>query len=287
MKNLLKIGLLVVAMQPLLLWAGNPDSLQVVKARWHVDSLDGMVLKFCHFDRNNCLGTNQFVAILELAPQSPRRLAFTHSDVRMPTSMQALRHKARAAINGSYFDMKENFPICYLRIDGNELGENTPQASDSINRKYYQYGGVSLRNGRPYFYVPDSNRKAEAQMTDSNIMTAGPMLIRRGKPLPMRADRTFVTQRHNRTAIATKADGTVLLVTVDGRTKQSQGLSLPEFQRLLAYLGCTDALNLDGGGSTTLYVKGRPHGGLVSHPSDNRRFDYLGERPVSNCIIVK
>ena len=278
---------MLVLLLPLQTIAGNPDSLRVVNARWRVDSLDGMVLKQMHFNRNNCLGSNQFVCVLEIGSHSQRKLAFSYEAERTPTSQQARHRKAVAAVNGSYFDMKEQFPICYLRIDGKELGENTPQESDSINRKYYQYGGVALRNGRPYFFIPDSNRKAESLMADSNIMTAGPLLIHQGRMMPMRDDRTFVTHRHNRTAIGRKADGTVLLVAVDGRTKQSQGLSLTDFQRLLRYLGCQEALNLDSGGSTTLYVKGYPHLGIINHPSDNNRYDFDGERPVSNCVIVK
>ena len=103
----------------------------------------------------------------------------------------------------------------------------------------------------------------------------------------MRDDKTFVTHRHNRTAVGVRADGTVLLVVVDGRTKQSEGLSLRDFSRLLRYLGCRDALNHDGGGSTTMYVDRYPNGGLVNHPTDNGRYDFDGERGVSNCIIVK
>jgi exopolysaccharide biosynthesis protein len=105
--------------------------------------------------------------------------------------------------------------------------------------------------------------------------------------VPLRNDRTFVTQRHNRTAIGIRDDGTVLLVTIDGRTRQSEGLSLPDLTRLMRYLGCRDALNLDGGGSTTMYVEGHPNDGIVNHPSDNGRYDSGGERGVSNCIVVK
>lgn len=263
------------------------DSLKVVNARWQIDSLDGFVLKQMHFVKKDCLGSNQNVCIIELPPNSPRKLAFTYEPRRTPTTIHAQRADALAAINGSFFDMQLHNPICYLRIDGEELGINTPQKSDSVHRKYYQYGSMVLNDGRPCFIVPDSARLAERQWTDSNIMTAGPMLIKNGQMLPMRDDKTFVTYRHNRTAVGTKEDGTVLLVTIDGRMKESEGMSLQDFQRLLRYLGCRDALNLDGGGSTTMYVKGKPHGGIVNCPTDNGRFDYKGERGVSNCVIVK
>lgn len=265
----------------------SDDSLRIVNARWQIDTMDGFVLKRMHFAHGGCLGSNQNICVIELPPDSPRRLAFTYQPRRTPTTIQARTAGALAAINGSYFDMRYHNPICYLRIGGKDLGENTPQASDSIHRKYYQYASLVLKRGRPLYRVPDSARMAEQLWIDSNIMTAGPMLILDGVVLPMRTDKTFVTQRHNRTAIGTRADGTVLLVTVDGRTKQSQGMSLSDFQTLLRFLGCRNAINLDGGGSTTMYVRSMPHGGIVNRPSDNNRFDYAGERPVSNCIIIK
>lgn len=272
-------------------WCGglqsqNRDSLRVVNARWQVDTLDGMVLKRMEFKDNRCLNSNQYVCVLEIPPSSPCRLAFSYEPQRTLTTVQARSRKAVAAINGSFFDMQRHNPICYLRIDGKEMGVNTPQESDSVHRKYYQYGSMWLRNGRPVIFRPDSARMAERDLPQADIMTAGPLLIYRGKLQPMRTDKTFVTYRHNRTAVGVKRDGTILLVTVDGRTRQSQGMSLQDFSTLLHYLGCYDALNLDGGGSTTMYVKGYPHDGVVNHPSDNGRYDFDGERTVSNCVLV-
>ena len=178
-------------------------------------------------------------------------------------------------------------PVCYLRIDGTPLGENTPGKTDSVNRKYYQYASIALRNGRASLVVPDSNRHWEERLRDSNIMTSGPMLLNGGNEVEQRDDRTFVTNRHNRTALGIKPDGTTLLVVADGRFKhKADGLSLPELQRIMRWLGCSEAINLDGGGSTTMYVHDRPHDGVVNYPSDNGNYDHEGQRPVSNAIIV-
>ena len=135
--------------------------------------------------------------------------------------------------------------------------------------------------------VPDSNRLWEETLRDSNVMTAGPMLLHDGKEVARRGDRTFVTRRHNRTALGIRPDGTTLLLVADGRFKhQAEGLSLPELQRVMRWLGCTEAINLDGGGSTTMYVHYRPEGGVVNYPSDNGHYDHEGQRPVSNAILV-
>jgi hypothetical protein len=88
----------------------------------------------------------------------------------------------------------------------------------------------------------------------------------------------FSAARHPRTAVGTSADGHwLLLMVVDGRRPWSVGMSLDELARTMRDLGAWDAVNLDGGGSTTLWVGGR----VVNAPSDPR-----GERAVGNALWV-
>jgi len=88
----------------------------------------------------------------------------------------------------------------------------------------------------------------------------------------------FITTRHPRTAVGISENrDRVYLVTVDGRQQASTGMSLYELASLMIDLGAWDALNLDGGGSTTLVA-----GTKVA----NRPSDPTGERPVSNAIII-
>lgn len=267
---------------------GYSDSLTFARTRWTTQTCNGFKLHQHHFLSDSLFGSNQYISYLSIPPSSPRRLAFVADTVLSSTSSMALRYNAYAAVNGTFFDMDLGNPICYLRIDGQELGENTPGKTDTIHRKYYQYATLFLRNGLPRLVVPDSSRCWERSLRDSNIMTAGPMLIHQGKPVAQRDDRTFVTRRHNRTALGIRPDGTVLLVAVDGRFKQfAEGFSLPELTQVMLWLGCSEAVNLDGGGSTTMYVRGAPNNGIVNYPSDNCRFSHDGERPVSNILIVK
>jgi large repetitive protein len=108
-----------------------------------------------------------------------------------------------------------------------------------------------------------------------------PLLLRSGEPVFHRVPTirpAFATQRHPRSVVAIRVDGTVLLVAVDGRQPgYSVGMTLPELTELLLELGATDALNLDGGGSTTLVLRGR----IVNRPSEAS-----GERPVTNALLV-
>lgn len=87
----------------------------------------------------------------------------------------------------------------------------------------------------------------------------------------------FVRGHEPRTMLATKPDGTVLLITVDGRWRRhSLGASMRQAADLARRLGATDAANLDGGGSTTFVVRGH----VLNRPSDGY------ERGVVNSLVV-
>ncbi len=86
-----------------------------------------------------------------------------------------------------------------------------------------------------------------------------------------------------RTAVGVAADGSLLLVTVDGRQPgHSAGATLRETAELLVALGASEALNLDGGGSTTMVVRRGGRLAVVNRPSDAD-----GERPVANALAVR
>lgn len=90
--------------------------------------------------------------------------------------------------------------------------------------------------------------------------------------------------KHPRTAVCKTTDNRLILLVADGRHEQARGLTLKELAGTLLHLGCRDAVNLDGGGSSTMYIDGP---GVVNHPSDNRIFDHEGERPVRTVIVIR
>jgi hypothetical protein len=88
----------------------------------------------------------------------------------------------------------------------------------------------------------------------------------------------FALFRHPRTAIGFNKDKSKLfMVTVDGRQQSSAGMTLPELADYMVSLGAYQALNFDGGGSTTMVVEGK----VVNSPSDP-----MGERAVSNALMI-
>jgi len=101
-------------------------------------------------------------------------------------------------------------------------------------------------------------------------VSGGPILVRHGAVVG--ADEV----RHPRTAIGFN-DGQIVLVTVDGRQPGwSVGMTLTELANLMLSLGCTEAMSLDGGGSTTMWVRGE----VKNRPSDG------SPRPVANGLAV-
>jgi hypothetical protein len=126
----------------------------------------------------------------------------------------------------------------------------------------------------------DSSRSYPEESEDAT--NGVPQLIKQGRIditwEQEKASRAFAETRHPRTAVATLKDSMFLMVTVDGRQPGvSVGMSLQELAEYLLSLGAIDAMNLDGGGSTTMFVDGR----VVNKPSDKE-----GERKISDAIIV-
>jgi exopolysaccharide biosynthesis protein len=143
-----------------------------------------------------------------------------------------------------------------------------------------------LRNGLKITFSWHLNPIEAGETTDwmraYSMLGGGPQLIKSGKiaitDTQEKMAAGFATDRHPRTAIARLESGKLLLVTVDGRQPGiSTGMSLDMLARLLLEFGAAEAINLDGGGSTTMVI----HNKIVNRPSDQ-----TGERPVSDAILV-
>ena len=129
---------------------------------------------------------------------------------------------------------------------------------------------------------PVETEQADSWKQATSVIGGGPQLIRNGRvEITNAAEKilpSFVNDGHPRTAIARLRSGQILLVTVDGRQPgESIGMSLTMLADLLIEFNAVDAINLDGGGSTTMVIRNK----LVNKPSDA-----TGERPVSDAILV-
>ena len=192
------------------------------------------------------------------------------------TGALCLRHNAVAGINGSYFDMEGLTASTLVKDDG--FVTDTTAAAEVFRTN----GAVVLNPGNVRIEACDTT---ERYTLDWEALAGGPVLMTGGTAFDYAGQGDFFDSRHPRSLIGKDADGDVWLVVVDGRAPgNAEGMTIPELTALAGRLGLTEALNLDGGGSSTLWTL---PAGVLNHPSDNLRFDHEGQRVVPNAIVVK
>lgn len=221
------------------------------------------------------------INLIEIFPDSTSaefKLAFQEDSI-MKTSEFAERNNALAAINGSFFRKDTGGPLVFLKTDGEIIYEGNPDRNT-----YTESGAVAWSENQSIQIIkkPDEGWRSSDFET---ILTSGPLLIYRSKIQHFNND-PFHQNRHPRAAIAITNDRRIYLVTIDGRSFQSYGMTIPELSEFLMKLGAEYALNLDGGGSTTMWIKNRTENGVVNFPSDNFQFDHDGERDVANVLML-
>jgi len=198
------------------------------------------------------------------------------------TSAIALRHGGIAAINASYFNMRNRTPVTYTKDDGKQEGWTTPDELFRVD------GVVAMsRNGKKVSIFRSDTLSYDALCKNYHeAIAGGPMLLVGGNEARQTWPYTsFYYGRHPRTVIGTTADGMVYLIVIDGRFKeQGIGTSIHETAEIARMFGLCDALNLDGGGSSVLWTG---EFGTISQPYDNKKYDHFGQRKVPNIIYVK
>ena len=217
---------------------------------------------------------------------------------------------AAFALNGGYFHVKQRIPSVYFRERDQQLGYTHPTELYRVDGLM----GFKDHKGRKAVIemAADTMQYGAVSKGWKEAMASGPVLILDGEivvPLLMgdKADganvsamadeqkqgskiRThyssaqFYDKRHPRAAFGYDDDGNGYLVVIDGRFKgQADGATIYETAYICHMLGMTEAINLDGGGSTTLWTEKT---GVINHPYDNKTFDHEGERSVPNLIVV-
>lgn len=113
----------------------------------------------------------------------------------------------------------------------------------------------------------------------NHIISGGPFLVRNGEVFVDMTDEklTAIGGRNPRTAIGYTRNNNLILLTADGREGSSIGLTLNELANLMKQLGCVNAMNLDGGGSTVMYVNGQ----VVNKPATQ------GGIPLSHTLVIR
>lgn len=218
------------------------------------------------------------INVVSITPSSKNELGIALPPALSTTSDTSKSVDALVGINAAYFgDISRGF----VRIDG---VDKCPGGTYSA-KQYYLNNGVYVFNNNVPNIKGVSNNADAATLPDDNIQCCGPLLILDGEDLKQE-DVDHCNVEHPRTIVGVTADGRVLFVTVDGRFEgKAIGMSTAMLQELMHLLGAKHALNLDGGGSTTMYIKDR---GIVNHVCNSgSTWDKVVERKVSTILYVK
>ena len=185
---------------------------------------------------------------------------------------------ATVAINGSYFNMSTNRSITALWIDGVEV------ATTDVGERARCTGIVGFKNGTMslWQYNADTNTATDLATWGSqydSFLATGPLLRLGGTSMTnVKTGSSSFDGVNPRTMIGRDQYGMVYMVVVEGRLTNADGLKIENMVNLAEDLGLVDAINLDGGGSSTLYVNGTDVVNRLSGGSVRR---------VPNIIIAK
>lgn len=249
-----------------------------------------------------------YVKVKESRPDIETRvIVSTDSDRRESVSQLWERLKAPIIINGGYFrtDLNPAKHVGLLKIDNELIQPATPSVLRGEQRFFLHRSAIGFgeddniriewvssvadsvyRWEKAIDNIPDQpGAKQDTSYRKlwlaRDILGGGPQLIRDNKiDISINEEVFFGTSIpmvHPRTAAGITLDGDLILLLIDGRQLISRGVDLSELARILYDLGCRDALNLDGGGSSSLVVNGI----LLNRPAGTTT-----EREVMSALAV-
>jgi hypothetical protein len=203
--------------------------------------------------------------------------------LQTPTTIAAREH-FEVAINGDFFAARQT-----ADAEGAQSGFVTGKWAKAIGPAVTDgYLWAKAETPRASLLLDANRHPSIAVLKDvppeaRQVVAGSNIIVHDGKAI-IEDTSSFARSRHPRTAVGIAGDGkTLVLVVVDGRRAGvASGMSLTELAALMLELGCRDALNLDGGGSTEMVLR-NPRDGLlqvINHPSDGR------ERAVANVLGV-
>ena len=255
------------------------DSIIIVSAQWETTVTPDQIVHKRAILPNLYKGP-QYINLVEIPSSKKLRFDIAISEMKQ-TSLISKENQALASINGSFYNMKEGFSVCYLR-KGKEVVDTTE--NHVFNRCT---GAIYVHKNKTKILPWSKEIETGYKQKKGSTLASGPLLILNGESVWNDENDSFNKTKHPRSAIFTTKDKKTVFITVDGRSQGNAiGVSIAELTHLIRILGGHDALNLDGGGSTTLWMEGSPDNGVLNSPSDNGKFDHQGERKIPNIIYV-
>ena len=217
-------------------------------------------------------GTTIYVADVELSSTLYLKTAFANDtygkNVTAKTSVTAEENDAILAINGDYYGAQEKGYV----IRNGIVYRSTARGADVLC--IYADGTMEVVSDRDY---------TAEELVENGVWQAfsfGPGLVESGSVCVDENDEVGRAKASNpRTAIGLINANHFVFVVSDGRTDESEGLSLYELAEFMQGLGVKEAYNLDGGGSSTMYFNGE----VINNPTSNGK---IKEREVSDIVYI-
>jgi exopolysaccharide biosynthesis protein len=253
------------------------------RIKWKSEKIaPGLIWKSSHSFINDTIPQNINILKVNL---HKRALSLSYNPkTNAKVSTQVAEIDAIAAVNAGFFNIKDGGSVSYIKTGGLVVDKDT--AKKWIRNSNLNSSVMIDKNGRVFIEPVKMNNWYDSHQEYRDVLVTGPLLITGKKKIQLPST-PLVVNKHPRTAIGKKGNHKILLVTLDGRTDQARGMTLTELTDLMLSLHCKDAVNLDGGGSTTMWISGKPFNGVVNMPCDNKKFDHEGERNVSDILIIK
>ena len=222
------------------------------------------------YERNN---TQIHVATVTIKGNASIKTALANEtygrNVTAKTSTTAQSVNAVLAINGDYYGARDSGYV----VRNGQLLRSESQSADQEDLVIYKDGSFGI--------IKEGEITAQ-ELVDNGamqVLSFGPALIENGEISVDSSDEVGKAMASNpRTAIGIIDDNTYVFVVSDGRTSESQGLSLKQLAEFMKELNVTTAYNLDGGGSSTMYFNGQ----IINKPTTNGR--NIEEREVSDIV---
>ncbi|MFI3125310.1 phosphodiester glycosidase family protein [Streptococcus suis] len=194
------------------------------------------------------------------------------TNVTAKTSETAAANNAILAINGDYYGANATGYVI----------KNGTVYRDTV-RDNASYGDLAIYADGSFGIVYEDEISAQELVDQGvvNLLAFGPSLVENGEIVVDTSTEVGRAMAYNpRTAIGIIDENHYIIVVADGRTSESEGLSLYQLAQVMQEYGAKTAYNLDGGGSSTLYFNGQ----VINQPTTNG--NTISERAVSDIVYI-
>lgn len=284
-----------------------PTLLDDAGGKWQTTTLDNGLTLYTFTGYDEITGASQIVNALEVDLSNPEySIKFAYAAGGSTNSdMVKKEPSAIAGINGGYEP-----EAIYIKVNNAIISEVTLPPG---HLRWWKHEACIFSEGERTVGImyggSDGEKAIEAyrNLEADNIIANAPMLVNDYDPMGERfVDGSYTEEqlsqfdyedyrrhqgvRHPRTVYALTEDNDLLLIAIDGRWPgKAEGMNAAEVTRFIVrYFNPQWAINMDGGGSTTLTIKGlgHPETNVVNYPTDGGTHDHTGERKVTTHLLV-